>query len=147
MITSIKEIYIRNLESLKNEISLYSNEADIWKIQGGILNSAGNLTLHLIGNLQFFIGTTLGETGYERNRDKEFSDKDVPRDTLILNIDKTILMMDNTLSKMHDADLENAYPLDKFGEGKINAFVLNYLLAHLNYHLGQINYHRRLLSK
>ncbi len=146
MVNSIKEVYLKNLKALLNEITLYSNEDDIWKIAPGISNSSGNLTLHLIGNLKYFVGTHLGNTGFVRDRDREFADKNIPKDHLIDEINSTIIIVETALSAMQDTDLQKSYPIDKFGEGKTNGFVLTYLLAHLNYHLGQINYHRRLLS-
>ena len=129
------------------EISLYEKEEDIWKIDTGILNSAGNLTLHLMGNLNYFIGTYLGDTGYVRDRDREFADKDIPKLQLMSDLNETINMLDITLSNLTDQDLLQVYPTDKFGVGKTTGYILTYLLAHFNYHLGQINYHRRLLSK
>lgn len=147
MIQSFKEVYLKNLNSLLTEISLYNSEEDIWRVEPGILNSAGNLTLHLMGNLNFFIGTYLGDTGYVRDRDREFADKDIPKQQLINDLNETINMLDVTLSNLTDEALLKVYPTDKFGEGKTNAYILTYLLAHFNYHLGQINYHRRLLSK
>ncbi len=145
MIQSVKEIYLKNLDALHNEISLYTNENDIWTIQNQISNSAGNLALHLIGNLNYFIGTYLGGTGYVRNRDLEFSDKNVPKQKLLDDIKATREMMDTTLSAMRDGSETAIYPSDKFGAERTNAYILMYLLAHLNYHLGQINYHRRLI--
>lgn len=145
MLQSIKEIYLKNLDALYNEINLYENENDIWKIQKQISNSAGNLTLHLIGNLNYFIGTYLGNTGYVRNRDLEFSDKNVPKQKLLADIKSISQIIDTTLSGMDHEAATILYPTDKFGEGRTNEFVLMYLLAHLNYHLGQINYHRRLI--
>lgn len=147
MIQSFKEVYLKNLNSLMTEISLYEREEDIWKIDTGILNSAGNLTLHLMGNLNYFIGTYLGDTGYVRDRDREFADKDIPKLQLMSDLNETINMLDITLSNLTDADLLQVYPTDKFGVGKTTGYILTYLLAHFNYHLGQINYHRRLLSK
>ena len=44
------------LNNLITEIGLYENEENIWQIEKNISNSAGNLTLHLIGNLHTFIG-------------------------------------------------------------------------------------------
>lgn len=145
MIQSIKEIYLKNLDALHNEISLYENENDIWAIQNQISNSAGNLALHLIGNLNYFIGTYLGETGYVRNRDLEFSDKNVPKQKLLEDIKATREMIDTTLSAMEHNSDATIYPTNKFGESRTNGYVLMYLLAHLNYHLGQVNYHRRLI--
>lgn len=147
MVTSIQEVYARNMQSLINEIGAYNNETVLWSTAPGILNSAGNLALHLAGNLQFFMGTYLGNTGYVRDRDKEFSDKNVPQQTVIELLRHTHNVIQETLSGLRDDQMNDPYPIDKFGEGKTIGYVLNYLLAHLNYHLGQINYHRRLLSK
>ena len=127
MIQSLKEVYLKNLNSLMTEISLYNSEEDIWKVEPGILNSAGNLTLHLMGNLNFFIGTYLGDTGYVRDRDREFSDKDIPKLQLMNDLNETINMLDVTLSNLSDEALLQVYPTDKFGEGKTNAYILTYL--------------------
>ena len=80
---SLSQIFTRDLTKLKGELSAYTNEADLWKVTDGISNSAGNLTLHLLGNLNHFMGATLGNTGYVRNRDAEFALKDVPREQLL----------------------------------------------------------------
>lgn len=51
MLTDVlAKLYERDLAKLKAEIEQYPNEADLWKTSGEITNSAGNLTLHLIGN-------------------------------------------------------------------------------------------------
>ena len=77
------EIFIRDLDKLEQEINAYSDESRLWVIKSEIKNSAGNLCLHLTGNLQHFIGAVLGKTGYVRNRDAEFSDKNIPRSRLV----------------------------------------------------------------
>ena len=79
---TLLKLFERDLEALKTEIQAYSAEAALWKVQGTIKNSAGNLALHLAGNLQHFIGAILGNTGYIRNRDYEFSATDVPSQQL-----------------------------------------------------------------
>lgn len=55
----LAQILSRDLLNLKEELSLYNNEAQLWKVSEGIGNSAGNLALHLVGNLNHFIGATL----------------------------------------------------------------------------------------
>lgn len=148
MLTEIlSELYERDLNKLKDEVSKYSNEADLWKMGGEIPNSAGNLTLHLIGNLKHFIGTVLGGTAYVRDRDLEFSDDAVPRDLLIAGILETQSVVKETLAKLSPDDLERQYPIEVFGRPMSTEYFLVHLSTHLNYHLGQINYHRRLLSK
>ena len=142
---NITAFFERDLNKVITEISLFKNENDIWKIKAGVLNSAGNLALHVIGNLNHFIGTTLGNTGYVRNRDEEFSLKDIPREALIADINDLKETIKNTLSKLSSADLENDFPIKIRDEVLSTQNMLIFLLAHLNYHLGQINYLRRML--
>ena len=142
---SLSTLFERDLDKIITEISLFENENDIWKIKEGILNSAGNLALHIIGNLNHFIGTTLGNTGYVRNRDEEFSLKDIPRETLIADINDLKETVKNTLSKLSSADLQNDFPIKIRDEVFSTQNMLVFLLAHLNYHLGQINYLRRMM--
>ena len=78
MINTLLQLFQRDLEKLKTEISSYKDEKKIWVISGEVKNSAGNLCLHLCGNLQHFIGAVLGNSGYVRNRDAEFTRKNVP---------------------------------------------------------------------
>ena len=144
---SLSELFARDLNKLKEEINLYKDENRIWDVKGDIKNSAGNLTLHLLGNLNHFIGAILGNSGYVRNRDEEFSDNHVPRTEIIGNIDKTIGIIKSTLLKVSDQQLKKDYPIKvlKNKETMRTEFFLIHLLGHLNYHLGQVNYHRRLI--
>jgi hypothetical protein len=142
---SLSTLFERDLDKIITEISLFENESDIWKIKEGILNSAGNLALHIIGNLNHFIGTTLGNTGYVRNRDEEFSLKDIPFETLIADINDLKETVKNTLSKLSSSDLQNDFPIKIRDEVFSTQNMLVFLLAHLNYHLGQINYLRRMM--
>ncbi len=84
MIQTYLQFFLRDLNKLKEEISLYKNENDLWAVKGDVKNSGGTLALHLIGNLKHFIGAQLGNTGYIRNRDKEFSDKNIPKEKILL---------------------------------------------------------------
>ncbi len=143
---TLSELYARDLSKLKEEIGLYANETDLWMTSGEITNSAGNLTLHLVGNLRHFFGAVLGETGYVRDRDKEFSDSGVSRAELIAGIDQAASDVRSTLEKLTADDLASTYPIEVFGHPMTTEFFLIHLATHLNYHLGQINYHRRLLG-
>jgi uncharacterized damage-inducible protein DinB len=142
---TLKSLFNRDLNKLKVEIESYENENQIWAIDKNISNSAGNLCLHLIGNINNFIGTELGKTGYIRNRPLEFSLKDVPRTEIISKIDETILVVNNTLDSLTEADLKAIYPKIVFEKEMTTEFFLVHLSTHLAYHLGQINYHRRLI--
>ncbi|MBK8608861.1 MAG: DUF1572 family protein [Chitinophagaceae bacterium] len=145
IIENLNKIFERDLQKLKVEINAFKDEYDIWKIQGDIANSGGNLCLHLVGNLNHFIGATLGNTGYVRHRDDEFSLKNVLRQDLVTNIDNCILIVTETLGKLRDDDLQKDFPLEKHGETVSTLGMLLHLYGHLTYHLGQINYLRRSL--
>lgn len=141
------EFYERDLQKLTEEINAYENEQVIWMTKEGINNSAGNLCLHLIGNLKHFIGATLGNTGYIRERDKEFSLKNIPKSDLISSVHETKSIVLKTLQKLSAEDLEKDFPLEKHNKIVTTENMLVHLLIHLGYHLGQINYHRRILAQ
>ena len=140
------QLYERDLKKVRAEIEQYENDADLWETADGISNSGGNLCLHITGGLQYLIGAVLGETGYVRDREAEFTDKNVPREQLLARIDTTIDAVTSTLAKLTTADFEKPYPLDILGHPMTSEFFFTHLVGHVNYHLGQINYHRRILA-
>ena len=147
MITQLASIFSRDLDRLAAEISAYKLEKNLWQTVPGISNAAGNLCLHLIGNLNHFIGAEFGKTGYVRDRPREFSDTDVPRELLLADIEKTKAVVQHSLSTIGDEDLKRMLPFMK-GESEVSAeFLLLHLSTHLSYHLGQINYHRRIFGQ
>jgi len=137
----------RDLKKLITEIELYKNEKNIWRVADTIFNSTGNLALHLVGNLHTFIGKEIGKTNYIRNRDLEFSEKNIPRQQLINSINDTIKMIKDSLASLSNEELKKDYPVLKFEKVETTEYLLFHLATHLNYHLGQVNYHRRLLDK
>jgi len=145
---TLRPLFARDLAKLRNELALYKNEQNIWLVGAGITNPAGNLCLHLVGNLNTYIGAELGKTGYIRHRDLEFSLKDVPLEELLAKIDATALVVDEALAALTDEQLAEEYPAEVFvGKTMTNGYFLVHLAMHLSYHLGQVNYHRRLLDK
>ncbi len=147
VIDSLKKLFDRDLDKLKNELSNYKDESSLWVVKKNISNSAGNLALHIIGNLNHFIGGVLGENGYVRDRDAEFSNKDVPVNDLLQNIDEVKTTIYNTLEGVSEEELLENFPINVFGYEMTTLFFLIHLHSHLTYHLGQINYHRRLIEK
>jgi uncharacterized damage-inducible protein DinB len=142
----LMELFDRDLDKLITEINLYKEEDRLWITSEGISNSAGNLCLHLLGNLNHFIGAVLGKSGYVRHREEEFTIKNVPQRELVSRIGQLKQTVKKTLDGLRAPDLEKDYPLEMFGKTLKTGFFLTHLSTHLNYHLGQINYHRRLLG-
>jgi uncharacterized damage-inducible protein DinB len=146
LIPALQEIFRRDLLKLRQEINSYTDDEKIWYVEKKIANSAGNLCLHLVGNLNTYIGAQLGNSGYIRNREKEFSQKGLSKAELIGLVDKTIEAVDQSLNEMTEEMLKEEYPQIVFSGKMTTGFFLVHLASHLNYHLGQINYHRRLLD-
>ncbi|MEP7144328.1 MAG: DinB family protein [Ferruginibacter sp.] len=142
----IEQLFARDLQKLTKEIEAYEDESVIWQTINGINNSAGNLCLHLLGNLNTYIGSTLGNTGYIRNREQEFSLKNIPKSHLLEEIGKVKIIIENTINSLTDDQLSKNYPDDILGYPMSTHQFLIHLIGHLNYHLGQINYHRRILT-
>jgi uncharacterized damage-inducible protein DinB len=147
MVNSLKQVFSRDLDTLKKEIESYNKEPDMWLLPEGINNTGGNLCLHLVGNLQHFIGHILGGTKYIRDRKSEFKDSNVLVSSLLKEIETTKKVIEQTLSTITEEQLNANYPIEVFGKPMTTTFFLIHLSGHLMYHLGQINYHRRLLSK
>lgn len=145
-IDSLQNVLLRDLNKLESELLLYSEEASLWKVDKTIKNPAGNLCLHLCGNLQHYIGAVLGKSAYVRNRANEFAVKNVSRENLIKEIAFAKKAVTDTLPTLTEQQLQANYPEDVFGKPMTTLFFLVHLSAHLSYHLGQVNYHRRLVG-
>jgi uncharacterized damage-inducible protein DinB len=146
MIQTLKSLFNRDLLRLKREIELYQDEANLWITDRGITNPAGNLCLHLVGNLNTYIGAVLGHTNYIRHRELEFSLRNIPRSELLQKVEETIQVVRDALDQVREEQLQEQYPLLVFDEKTSTEYFLIHLTTHLTYHLGQINYHRRLLD-
>ncbi len=144
-IEELHELFIRDLERLESELTLISGEY-LWKTVPGVVNSCGVLAQHIVGNLNHFIGTALGNTEYIRNREKEFTETGVSADKLINDINETSEMIVHVFNGLTNDRLKESYPLDIPMDYTIHKFLLH-LYGHLSYHLGQVNYLRRILSE
>jgi hypothetical protein len=144
--SEIASLYERDLRKLIEEISSFKSEENLWKTHGSIKNSSGNLALHIIGGLNYLIGATLSNTGYIRDRDREFTDKGIDRKLIIEQLSALIPMIKNTVNQLTSDKMLAAYPRFFDKENATNSYVLTQLLLHLNYHLGQVNYLRRALE-
>lgn len=146
IIQEIITIFERDLQKLKAEIEAFQSDDNLWKTTGTITNSAGNLALHLTGNLNHYIGHLLGHSGYIRNRPAEFESKHVPKEKLLKDIDGVTEVITQTLRNLNKDDLTANYPEKLFEKPMTTSFMLIHLVTHLNYHRGQINYIRRVLE-
>jgi len=143
---TLKKLFNRDLNKLKSEIEAYQMEGNLWRTAHGIANPAGNLCLHLVGNLNTYIGAILGGSNYVRNRELEFSLRDIPKQELISMIERTITVVNGTLDQVSQEQMDKEYPILVLSDKTSTEFFLVHLATPLAYHLGQVNYHRRLLD-
>ena len=146
IITELRTLFERDLIKLSKEIGSYQSEETLWGIQDGISNSGGNLAPHLIGNLRTYIGKNLGDFEYSRNREAEFTTKNIPKETLLEMIEETKEVVLKTVERLTDNQLEKIYQEETLGYEMTTQYFLIHLYGHLLYHTGQINYHRRVLE-
>jgi uncharacterized damage-inducible protein DinB len=137
---------LRELRALEREIAAYPDDESLWEVRDGIPNSAGNLSLHLAGNLRHFVGAVLGGTEYQRDRNLEFSRKGLTRSELKAIVQAAIDELSATFDKITDDQLDSEYPVVVQDQRISTLEFLTHLAVHLSYHLGQIDYHRRLLT-
>ena len=141
----LRALYRRDLDQLIENV-IETPEEDLWHVPEGVNNSCGVLVQHLVGNLNHFIGQGMGDTGYVRQRDREFTSTSVSKEELVESIEDLKLTLDEVLDSIEDGSLDQDFPMDTpfdFSAGG----VLMHLYGHLNYHLGQVNYLRRILSQ
>ena len=142
----LRILMTRELAAFSRELDLFEDESLIWTTVPGIANSAGNLTLHVCGNLQHFVGAILGGTGYVRDREREFSARGIARTDLQANLARTSDVVSTVLPKLSGMDFDAAFPDMPGGLHVPCGLFLFHLCSHLAFHLGQAGYLRRLLA-
>jgi Protein of unknown function (DUF1572) len=146
LLENLKVIYLREIATLERELGMYPDDASVWKILPGLPNSAGTLFLHLTGSLQHFFGTVLGNTAYQRDRDAEFTKRNVSRQELSQQLEAARLAVLAGFANLTEDQLEQTFPFRYADSAFSIEITLLQFSSHLAYHLGQIDYHRRMVT-
>jgi hypothetical protein len=144
--STLQTVLHRELGAVRRSVEAYPDEASLWRLPAGLPNAGGTLVLHIAGNLRYYVGAVLGGSGYVRDRDAEFSRRDVPRDELLAEVDAAIDVVERTLGALPDDGLDAVYPERIAGRELTSRDWLVHLASHLAYHLGQLDYHRRAVT-
>ena len=139
-------LFERDIYKVIEQVRAFPGEELLWETRPGVSNSAGNLVLHLIGNLREYIGRQLGGDAYTRQRPKEFSDTGVSGAELIQRLEEVASIVPEVVASLTDSALDVKYPEAVLGHEMTTAYFLIHLIGHLNYHLGQIDYLRRVVT-
>ena len=138
-------VLLRDLEGLQREITLFPDDESIWKALPGVTNSAGNLALHIAGNIRHFIGYLVGGIPYSRDREDEFGRRSGKRDELIVELDHAIAAVRDVLPRITVQQLEAQFDGHPGVTVSTRRFLLH-LCTHTSFHLGQAGYLRRILT-
>lgn len=139
-------LFRRDLHCFIREVEAFPDDASLWRTLPGIANSAGNLALHVAGNLRHFVGGVVGNTGYQRHREAEFTAREGSRASVIENLTITLAEVEAGLAALTLENLEAPYPQPVMGHTPGARCFLIHLAAHLAFHLGQAGYLRRAIT-
>src|SRR5437016_6976353 len=131
---------------LHKSVDPLSNER-FWRKPYPYGNSIGHLLLHLTGNLNYYIGARVAETGYVRERDREFNEAaHKPKEQVIQAFDRTIALVVQTIRKQSAEDWLKPYSAEREPEAKERFAVFLRCAGHAYHHVGQIIYLSRELT-
>lgn len=142
----LAHLFHRDLEKLHQQIGFFPTDEALWQTLPGVKNSAGNLALHLEGNLREYVGRQLGNLPYSRNRPLEFSATGLSRRELSARIAELKETIPSVIEALTSQQLEVQYPTIVLEAAMPTQELLIHLYGHLNWHLGQIDYLRRMLT-
>jgi hypothetical protein len=117
------------------------SEEEFWKKPYPYGNSVGHLTLHIIGNLNYYIGAQIAQTGYVRDRDREFTEDNPPsKEEVLQRLDEVVELVVKTL-EAQTADSWGA-EYRAVGWDSLNDRFTTFLrcAAHFHHHIGQMIY-------
>jgi uncharacterized damage-inducible protein DinB len=141
-----KAALVGELEQLRDAVAQLAgplSEAQFWARPLEPGNSIGHLVLHLTGNLSHFVGGQLGGTGYVRDREREFTEEQVPaKEEALARLSAVVATFRTVVEGLSAERLAEPHPDARFGT-VLNA--LFHLVAHFALHRGQMSYIVRLV--
>lgn len=147
MTDDVRKLIVRELGAFAREVELFPDDESLFRTVPGVANSAGNLALHVCGNLEHFVGAVLGETGYVRNRDLEFAARSGRREAIARELRETAEVVTRTLGRLAPETLAKPYPQPPVAHLRLPCgLFLMHLAVHLAFHLGQAGYLRRIVT-
>lgn len=128
------------LGGVVRELATPLSEEQFWAKPLLFGNSFGHLVLHLTGNLNYYIGAQIAETGYVRDRPREFSEASRPSKAEVLKkFDDAVEMVVRTI-RSQSADEWSAAYSGTGAEAKTRFEMVLQCATHLHHHIGQMTY-------
>jgi len=117
----------------------------VWWRPNPASNSAGNLMLHLNGNLRQWIVASFNGLEDARNRPAEFNETgSIPASALLTMLGETMQEASDVLSRLTEADLLARYEIQGYNVSGLEA--VYQVVEHFGLHYGQILYIAKALT-
>jgi hypothetical protein len=137
--SALADRYTANAARVR-ELSAPLTNAQFWQKPFPYGNSFGHLVLHLTGNLNYYIGAQIAQTGYVRDRPREFNDPNPPsKDEALKRFDDAVAMVLRTVRAQSAGDWSAGYSAVGTDAANRLAMVLQ-CAAHMQHHIGQMIY-------
>lgn len=125
-----------HLPRIERCFELLSQE-QIWWRPNPASNSAGNLALHLAGNVRQWIVSSLGGEQDTRRRDQEFAERGpLPRSELVKVLNASVKDACRVLRRLSGTELARVYVIQRLNVTGLNAVF--HVVEHFAFHTGQI---------
>lgn len=137
--SSLEARYLKLAGQLR-ELAAPLSEDQFWVKPFPFGNSFGHLMLHLTGNLNYYVGTQIAQTGYVRDRPREFSEAARPsKQEVIKKFDDAVQMVVKTIRSQSAEDWSAAYS-GAGADARTRFEILLQCATHLHLHIGQMMY-------
>ncbi len=147
VVSGLATYYEYVAEHLHKWVDPLANE-QFWRKPYPYGNSVGHLVPHLTDNLNYYIGACVAETGYVRDRDREFTEKQPPhKDEALRAFDRTMAMVVETIRKQTAADWGRTYAAEREPLAKDQFAIFVRCAGHAYHHVGQIVYLTKELAR
>src|SRR4029453_8859630 len=143
----IAVLLVRELEGFRREIDGFPDDETVWQTVPGVTNAAGNLALHVAGNLQYYVGGVLGGSGYVRNREAEFGRRSGARSEIVAEINAAIAAVRAVLPGRAESGPSEMFPEPIVGNAlPIHRFLLR-VAPPAAFHLDRAAYGRPIVTE
>jgi len=146
ILDDLRALLVRDIEGMQHEISMFPNDTSVWETRPGIANPAGNLALHLAGNVRHYIGLMLGGIPYTRDRDGEFTRRGLSRLELASELAAALAVVHDVLPRLTPEQFEAQWPEMVAPVPVTTRRFLLHLCTHASFHVGQAGYIRRIVT-
>jgi uncharacterized damage-inducible protein DinB len=139
----------RNLTEKVHDLSETLSEEQFWTKPYPYGNSFGHLTLHIIGNFNYYIGTEIANTGYVREREREFKEQDHPsKEEVLRRLDEAVELVIATIEAQTEETWSSRYEAEGALDFVSDRFSIMLRCAtHFHHHIGQMIYLEKEFSK